>query len=66
MYAKAKQMKFDEEPWSSTDMAKVRPAKLFLRPLSSGGLKMFVKCTPLKCHFKPKNDILEENFWNLL
>jgi hypothetical protein len=36
-------------------MAKVRPAKLFLRPLSLRGLKIFVKLTP-------KNAIFEENF----
>ncbi len=43
------------------DMAKVRPvghmrpAKLFLRPLSLKGLKIFVK-------LYPKNAIFEENF----
>ncbi len=48
-----------------TDMAKVRPAghmrpaKLFLRPLSLRGLKIFVKLTP-------KNEIFEEHFWCLL
>ena len=66
--------------WSyKPDMAKVwpaghmRPFKLFLRPLSLGGLKIFCELHPLKCHFwrkcwlfKPKNDIFEEKFCKLL
>ncbi len=65
--------------WNNSDMAKVPPAghvgpaKLFLRPLSLGGLIFFCKMHPLKCHFwrkcwlfKPKMTFLKIKIWNVL